>query len=243
MVQTLVVADPLADLTLLEGVPSAVVAARAAVDAVLRDRGFRQITAEQSAQALLAGARASAQLSDDPERWLSGAVRLYTELVALSPLVRVSPGQAMARAHALLAHGMVPAAELGRVRDDDQVSQRIVGLTRLLTSPTTASAIVLAAVVHAELATVEPFGCGDALLARCLEHMVLIDAGVDPAAVIVVEAGHLAAGEEYERRLVGYRDGGVAGVKGWLLHCAQAVAYGAEVSGLSGLSPSRPRRS
>ncbi|MDX6321868.1 MAG: hypothetical protein QOF52_1726, partial [Propionibacteriaceae bacterium] len=55
-----------------------------------------------------------------------------------------------------------------------------------------------------------------------------------------VEAGHLAAGEEYGRRLVGYRDGGAAGVKGWLLHCAQAVAYGAEVSGLS---PSRPRRS
>lgn len=231
--QTLVVADPLADLMQLEGVPSAVVAARDAVDAVLRDRGRRQITAEQSAQALWAGGRASAQLCAEPERWLPGVVRLSTELIGLSPLVRVAPGQAMARAHAILARGLVPDAELGRVRADDQVSQRLVGLTQLLTTPTAASAVVLAAVAHAELATVAPFSAGNDVLARAVEHMVLVDAGVDPRAVIVIEAGHLAAAAQYEQRLQAYRDAGVAGVKGWLLHCAQALTVGAEVSPLS----------
>jgi len=118
MVQTLVVPDPLADLARLEGVPSAVAAARDAVDAVLRDRGMRVIPAEQSAGALLAGARASAALSPDPERWFAGAVRLSTELISLSGLIRVAPGQAIARAHALVARGVVPDEELGRVRAD-----------------------------------------------------------------------------------------------------------------------------
>lgn len=232
MVQTLVVADPLADLTRLEGVPSAVAAARDSVDAVLRDRGLRRITPEQSATGLLASAKASAQMTDDAERWMPGSVRLSTELIALSPLVRVAPGQALARAHALLAYGLVDADSLGRVRSEPEVSERMTGLNQLLTTPTTASPIVLAAIAHAEVAVVEPFGTADALLARALEHMVLIDAGIDPRAVIIIEAGHLASGDVYAQRLQGYRDSGVTGVKNWLLHCTQALAYGVEVSPL-----------
>ena len=64
MVETLVVLDPLADLARFEGVPSAVAAATDAVDAVLRDRGLRKITDEQLSQALLAGARANAELTE-----------------------------------------------------------------------------------------------------------------------------------------------------------------------------------
>ena len=60
MGQTLVVPDPLADLARLEGVPSAVAAALAAVDVVLRDRGQRAMPGSRGA-ALLPGARASAR--------------------------------------------------------------------------------------------------------------------------------------------------------------------------------------
>ena len=230
MVQTLVVRDPLADLARLEGVPSAVAAARDAVDAVLRDRGMRVIPAEQSAGALLAGARASAALSPDPERWFAGAVRLSTELISLSGLIRVAPGQAIARAHALVARGVVPDEELGRVRADAEVSERLVGLHQLLTEPTSASAVVLAAVAHAELATIAPFGSADGIVARAVEHLVLVAGGVDPRAVIVCEAGHLALRPSYESGLTGYRSGTVAGVRDWLLHCTQALTHGAEVS-------------
>ena len=235
MLQTLVVSDPLADLARLEGVPSAVASARDAVDAVLRDRGLRVVTADQTTAALLAGARASAQLSEDPDRWLAGAVRLCTELVGLSALVRVSPGQVVARAHALLAYGEIPEDELGRVRPGQEVSQRMLGVTALLTGPTTASSVVLAAVVHAELATVAPFGDAvSGIVARAVEHMVLIAGGVDPRAAIVPEAGHLDLAEQYVRALEGYRSGSVAGVRAWLLHCTEALARGAEASPLAG---------
>jgi len=227
------VPDPLADLSRLEGVPSAVVSARDAVDAVLRDRGLRPVSAEQSATALLSGARASAALSDHPDRWLAGSVRLSTELVGLSGLIRVSPNQALARAHVLLARGQIPDAGLGRIGSDAGVAERVLGLAALLTGRTAASAIVVGAVAHAELATVTPFGSADDLVARAVEHMVLIAGGVDPRAVIVPEAGHLALRESYADALAGYRDGSVAGVRNWLLHCARALAAGAEASPLA----------
>jgi hypothetical protein len=230
MVQTLVVPDPLADLARLEGVPSAVAAARDAVDVVLRDRGMRVIPAQQSASALLAGARASAALSPDPGRWLAGAVRLSTELISLGALIRVAPGQALARAHALIGRGVLPDDELGRVRSSGEVSRRMLGLSELLTEPTAASAVVLGAVAHAEIATVAPFGSADGIVARAVEHMVLIAGGVDPRAVIVCEAGHLALRPAYEVALAAYGSGTVSGVREWLLHCTQALTYGAEVS-------------
>lgn len=227
------VPDPLADLARLEGVPSAVAAALDAVDAVLRDRGLRQLSPEVVAASLLRGARASALLSGDGDRWLPGAVRLSAELTSLAPTLRVAPAQALARAHVLVVRGQAPEDELGRVRSDPATTERLGGLTALLTGPSTVSAVVLAAVVHAELADLAPFGTADDVLARAAEHMVLVSAGVDPRASIPVEAGHADAAEAYRAGLAGYTTGSLAGVRGWLLHCAQALARGAELSALT----------
>jgi len=241
MLQTLVVADPLADLAQLDGVGSAVEAARAAVDSVLRDRGLRVVSAEQSAAALLAGARASAALTDDPPRWLAGAIRLSTELVPLSELIRVAPGQAMARAHALVARGLVPEDDLGRIRGDAATTARIRGLNELLTRPTAASGVVLAAVAHAELLASGAFDTANGIVARAVEHLVLVAAGVDPRAALVPEQGHLVLRHSYQISLARYREGTVSGVREWLLHCAQALTHGAEASPLAA-SPMGRRR-
>ncbi len=171
--QTLTVADPLADLARLEGVPSAVAAAVAAVDAVLRDRGLRTISGETRAAALATSATASAELTTDPARWLVGSLRLSAELAELAPLIRVAPAQALARAHAVVARGEVADDDLGRVLDRPGVGPRMQGLSALLTTPTLASAAVLGAVVHAELVTVAPFGEANGLVARAAEHLVL----------------------------------------------------------------------
>ena len=119
------VLDPLADLAHFEGVPSAVAAATDAVDAVLRDRGLRKITDEQLSQALLAGARANADMTDYPARWQIGAVRLSAELASLAALIRVAPAQALARAHALVARGIVPDSELGKIGSKPAMAARM----------------------------------------------------------------------------------------------------------------------
>ena len=230
--------DPLADLAELEGVPSALTAARDAADAVLRDRGLRRITPEQSAAALVAGARASAELEEkatgvDSGHWTAGAVRMSTELVPLAALIRVSPGQVLARLHTLVARE-VAGETAGTLRDDPEVSHRMVGLNQLLSRSGRVSALVLAAVAHGEVASLTPFGTADGIVARAVEHLVLIEAGVDPRGALVPEAGHLAAGPRYATLLAGYADGSVAGVRDWILHCAQALTRGAEVSPLRG---------
>jgi hypothetical protein len=227
MVQTLTVLDPVSDLARLEGVPSAIEAALAAVDLALGDRNHHGTDHDQTVQALLGAARASARLTDDPERWLPGVVRLYTELTALSALVRIAPGQVLARAHALAARDLVSVENLGRPRPDAAVAARLEGLQQLLTTRTEASAVLVGAIAHAEIAVVEPFGVGDGVVARAVEHMVLISAGVDPYGLISCEAGHLARREGYRSALLGYRDGGAPGVRDWLMHCAAALADGA----------------
>ena len=222
--------DPLTDLARLEGVPSALAAARDAVDVVLTDRGLRALTGEQVAAALLAGARASARLTDDPQRWATGAVRLSTELPVLAGVLRVAPGQALARAHALAAHGQVPDDELGRLRESSEVSSRLGQLSELLTGRGETPALVLAGIAHAEIATVAPFGSADDLVARAVERMVLISSGFDPRGVIVTEVGHLRYQAGYRSLLRGYASGTVAGVRDWILHVAQAAVDGAESS-------------
>lgn len=228
------VSDPLADLARLEGVPSAVAAALDGVDAVLRDRGLRVLSPDAVAGSLLLGARASASLTGDGDRWLAGAVRLSAELTELAATLRVAPAQALARAHVLVARGEVPEAELGRVRSDPASTARLAGVTALLTGTSPASAVVLGAVVHAELAVVAPFGSVDDVLARAAEHMVLVAGGVDPRAAIPVEAGHARAPGAYRMALEGYATGTLVGVRDWVLHCTSALAAGAELSRLRG---------
>jgi len=224
------VPDSLADLAQLPGVPSAVAAAIAAVDVVLRDRGLRRVSDAVRAEALLASAEASARLTDDPDRWASGAVRLGAELPALAELIRVAPGQALARAHAVVARGVVSDDELGRTVGDAGAAARLRDLAGLLTRPTSAPAVVLGAVVHAEIASVGAFGPASGLVARTAEHLVLVSSGLDPYAVILVEAGHAADPAGYRAGLAAYADGGVNGVSGWIIACAAAVARGAELS-------------
>ncbi|QDP95117.1 oxidoreductase [Microlunatus elymi] len=228
-------ADPLAELARLEGVPSALAAARDTVDAVLRDRGRRRLSPEQTASALLAAARASAALEVDHEQrdWLPGTMRLYVEVPDLARLIRVAPGQAIARAHALLGRGVLEDDQLGRVRAEDDLGTRLASLQQTLSAKTEAPVIVVAGIAHAELLTLAPFVAGNGIVARAVEHLVLISGEVDPAAVIVPEAAHRALERDYRWALERYRTGTAAGVRDWLLHVAAAVSKGAELSGLS----------
>jgi hypothetical protein len=237
------VPDPLADLARLPGVPSAVAAATAAVDVVLRDRGLRRVDVGVRARALLSGAEASASLTDDPQRWRHGAIGLAGELTTLAGVIRVAPAQALARAHVVVARGLVPDDRLGRVEDDPVIARRMGELGDLLVQPTVAPAVVLAAVVHAEIATLLAFGAASGLVARAAEHALLMASGLDPYGVVVVEAGHAADPSGYRAGLAGYADGGVSGVSGWILHCATAVGRGAELSPIAGgIGSGRSRR-
>ncbi len=234
--------DPLARLVSLEGVASGFAAARDGIDVMLRDRGLRRTSPETTAESLLRGAHASAVLEGSSsslgEVRASGgdaiaqdAVRLSTELLSLVPVVKHAPLQAFARLHALAAAGSLEAEELGRPRSADS-AERLRRLSDLLLAPTSAPALVVAAFVHADLATAAPFASHNGLVARAAERLILVARGVDEKSLVVPEAGHLALRAAYESNLRGFREGGRAGAHSWLLYAAEAYAAGAEASPL-----------
>jgi hypothetical protein len=217
-------------------------ATRDGIDALLRDRGLRRTTPELTAESLLRGAHASAVLAGSGSSFeevragegdavARSAVRVSTGLLPLVPVLGHSPQRAVARLHTLAAKGDVADDDLGRPRPEADTA-RLAALGRLLTVRSSAPALVLAAVVHAELRTVAAFASHNDVVARAAERLVLVARGVDPPSLVVPEAGHLALSREYESNLGAYADGGVRGVQAWLLYAAEAYAAGAEASPL-----------
>ncbi len=232
--------DPLAAVARLPEVFEAVDAARGSVDALLRDLrapALRRRVTEVTVEAVRLGAWASAALDGRPGDAAefvapvadvpgANALRLQVELASLAETWAGAPLQALARMHVLGASGLVAASELGRPVGAEAAA-RLEGLAELLATPTTAPAVVVAAVVHGEVLATDAFGPGTGLVARAASRCVLVARGLDPRAASVPEVGHLELGREaYALALEGYRGGSPEGVAAWVSHCAQAVALG-----------------
>jgi hypothetical protein len=189
----------------------------------------------------------------------SGAVRITGELMALAPRVDTAPVQVWTRLHQLAAAELGPDAELGHLRtggepvpDDipglppappaDEMWERLSILARNLTLPTKAPGLVVAAIVHAELAVLRPFPTANGLVARAAERAMLVARGIDPVAVTVPEAGHYALAPSYVRGLGDYTARGLTGVRDWLLRSCEVVTKGAELSPLVSWPPVSRRR-
>jgi hypothetical protein len=237
------VSDPFLAASQLEGIPSAYAGTRDGIDALLRDRGLRHITPGQTAHSLLLGAAATAALEGSVydaetlgagggDALARGAVRLSTELLGLLPVWNRSPVQALARMHALAAAGSVEDEDLGRPVNPAGVA-RLTDLARMLRQPTAAPGLLVAALVHAEIASAGAFGSHNAVVGRAAERLVLVAKGVDPASVTVPEAGHAAEPDAYQSALGDYAAESRVGVHRWLMYASHAFSRAAEASPLT----------
>jgi hypothetical protein len=237
------VPDPLAPLLDLPGVADGVAAARTAVDALLGHRVLRRRSADVSAESSLRGAWASAVLSgadvaladvrsgasvSDP--LVQGALRAQAAIAVLADTWTRAPRQALARLHALAGADLIPdRSGLGRPADVPGVAERLDTLVAVLTA-TAAPAPVVAAIVHGELLALDAFAPVSGIVARVAVRLTLIERGLDPKSLVVVEAGHRDLGVEYPVALVAYRSGTPDGIAQWLRHCCDAVVAGAQES-------------
>lgn len=233
-------ADPLAPLLDLPGVLGAVAAARASVDGLLSNRSLRRRSGDVSAESSLRGAWASAWLSgartaledvrsgaanSDPV--VQGALRAQAAIPALADTWSHAPRQALARLHAVAAADLVDDREiLGRPRSAAGVAARLDALATVLAT-TGAPAVVVAGIVHGELLSLDAFAPVSGIVARVAVRLTLIERGLDPKSVVVVEAGHRELAGDYDTALAAYRTGTPDGVARWLIHCADAVVAGA----------------
>jgi hypothetical protein len=190
-------------------------------------------------------ARGAAKLPDDASgRLAQGALRALSQARELESTIATAPAQALARLHVAAAAELLPEAELGRPRTGLEppgdgigepglapmgpaLGRRLAGISDLLAAPPSAPALVVAALVHAEVITARPFAAGNGLVARAAARSVIVGRGLDPMGVVVWEAAHLDAGPGYVQALLGYASGRPDGVASWLIHCADAVVKGA----------------
>ena len=194
---------------------------------------------------LMRGATAWPENPDPLEAVLQGAVQATAETEHIRALVVTAPSQALARIHAAAASQLLPQSQVGRPRQAGQISreftdlgpapdeivvrQRLSGIVELLLGASDAPAVVVAALVHAEIATVRPFVRGNGLVARAMERAVIQASGLDPTGVAVTEVGHGAGGgAAYLGALAAYGSGSPQGVALWIRHCAQAIVAGAD---------------
>lgn len=176
---------------------------------------------------------------------VSGALRATVEAAALGDIVRRSPLQALARLHTAAAAGLVADDALGRPRSRDQAPRdlpgpglaptgaalraRLDGLAALMNAGSDVPALVVAALVHAEVLAVRPFLIGNGVVARALFRAVIVERGLDPTGVAVPEVGLLRAGlSAYSATALAYVSGTPDGVAAWLQLCARAVQQGAD---------------
>jgi len=181
------------------------------------------------------------------EAVLRGAVQATAETEHLRATVVTAPSQALARLHAAAAGHVLPESQVGRPRQAGEVSlefsdlgpspdefvvrERLSGIVELLICAQGSSAVVVAALVHAEIATVRPFVRGNGLVARAMERAIIQASGLDPTGVAVVELGHGPGGPAYLGALAAYGTGSAQGVAAWITHCAGAIVAGAEEGG------------
>jgi hypothetical protein len=230
--------DPLAPLLELPGVREAADAARAGIDRLLGHKVLRRESAGVSTESALRGARASAALAgvdvglaelrsgvvEDPV--VQGALRVSAALGSMMETWTRAPGQVLARLHVLAAADLTDSAALGRPAP--HAAPRLSGLFSIVTGVTTAPAVLVAALVHGELAALAPFGTADGVVARAAGRLTGIARGLDPKAVSVPEVGFAELGRQaYADALAGYASGSPDGVAGWLVHCCRATEHGA----------------
>ncbi|MGI8666012.1 MAG: oxidoreductase [Jatrophihabitans sp.] len=233
--------DPLTPLLGYPGVAEVVEASRRAVDGLLGNRVLRRRSSDVSAESLLRGAWASASLAGSPaslaevrageatDPIVQGALRVSTELAGLAGTWSSAHRQVLARLHALAATDLAPAELLGRPRMDRAVAQRLDTLAEVL-AVTAAPAVVVAAIVQAELIGLDAFAPASGVVARAAARLTLIDRGLDPKSLVAFEVGHLELRAGFEQAIAGYRAGEPEGVFGWISHCGHALELGVRES-------------
>lgn len=196
---------------------------------------------------LVRGAVPWDERSEDPVwRVLAGAVRATSATEHLGAPQLRAPAQLLATLHTASSAGMLPEHQLGRPRTagEEPPGEEVLGpapevgaarerlqmvhdLVRAVPDGG-APILLVAAVVHAEVAVARPFLAGNGVVARALERVVVRVGGLDPTGVAVPEVGHAdRAGTDYRGALAAYASGDPDGVRLWLLHCAEALVRAA----------------
>ena len=216
------------------------------------DRGIRAKAAEVAAASVLRGARDSAAIDgadsavvdDSPMGRILGNAQVLTARVpALVDTWATAPLQVLAELHAIASQGFTSGEQRGRPRSGDEVrdplnmgllppasviSPRMAGLATVITT-SSSPALLIAAIVHAELSALRPFEIGSGLVARASIRLVMASKGIDPSLFTIPEHGMFELGRPaYVNAIREYSAGTAEGINAYVTWFATALAMGAK---------------
>ena len=250
-------ADPFLEVASLPGVPEAVVAARAALDPMLLDRRLRSHGTALAAEAAVQNAHASAMLegAEVPLDELragelgSPVLRVAAGILDVQRSLRSMRGWPARQVWAAIAatagaeyleaelrgrprrpgDALHDPLHLGIERAPEDAAVRLAMLAELLAQPTKAPALVVAALAHAELVALQPFGAANGVVARAFAHHTLAERGLDPDYFAMTDVGLVSLGRAAYVRAIRAYDAG-HGVADWCVHYASAFERGARLT-------------
>ena len=102
--------------------------------------------------------------------------------------------------------------------------------------------MVVAAVVHGELLSLDAFAPASGVVARAAVRLTLIERGLDLKSLVVIEAGHRDLGDAYDDALAAYRSGTAEGVGQWVCGISSEAAVVGARESLADLRGADPKR-
>lgn len=154
---------------------------------------------------------------------------------------RSEPLKVLARLHTFVSTGeergrprttndVIDPLRLGSLPPHEVVQERLSQLANLIID-STASSILVAAIAHAELATLRPFTQGSYLVARASTRLILAARDVDSDGLVMSEYGAFLLGRPaYVKALTGYLSGTREGMEALLNWNREAMRRGLEMA-------------
>ena len=248
--------DQLSNLIKVERINDAVTAALKSVDELNWNRSVRNnkdlipLARRISgyASAALEGASMPADPRQDPDdspmgKLSNSALGLTAEVDFQLPTFTKTPLQTWARLHSFIDasenrgrprtnNEVIDPLHIGAPVPYELIENRLTDLVEIIIS-SKAPALLIAAIAHAEFATLAPFTNGSQLIARATTRLVLQSKNVDQLKLVIPEYGFYKLGRNsYAKGLIAYQSGTIDGLSEWIELHSQAVIIGASSIGL-----------
>ena len=247
--------DPLSNLLAIPGVASDCEITLKAIDELMWNRTVRRhkdalIPYTRRISGFATAALDGAQMPKDPTMEpevspmgsLSDQGLLVTAEADLQRLAfRTEPLKVLARLHTFVSteedrgrprttNDVNDPLRLGNLPPHEVLQERMSQLVDLVIK-SKASSILVAAIVHAELATLRPFSQGSYLVARASTRLILAARDVDNDGLVMSEYGAFLLGRPaYVKALTGYISGTQEGVAAWVAWQGEAIRRGTDMA-------------
>lgn len=150
-----------------------------------------------------------------------------------------TPLQSWARLHSFIETGedrgrprtnnyVIDPLHIGEPLDFKHIESRMSNLVDLILK-SKAPTLLVAAIAHAEFATISPFTRGSQMIARATSRMVIQSHELDQLQLLMPEYGFYKLGRsKYAKALVAYKSGKLEGLIEWIKFHSNAISIGAK---------------